>query len=68
MNLTARTQLIAAIEKAVLYYEPRINLDNVIIDVSEESNGIMRIMLEYTIRLTNTRSNLVYPYYYEEHL
>lgn len=67
MDLTARTQLKDAIERAVLYYEPRITLRDVMFDVSEERNGVLRICLEYTIRLTNTRGNLVYPYYYEEH-
>ena len=68
MDLTSRTQLIEAIEKAVLYYEPRITLDEVLLDTSEDPNGILRITLEYTIRMTNTRTNMVYPYYYEEHL
>ena len=67
MDLTARTQLKEAIERAVLYYEPRITLDDVVFDMSEERNGVLRVCLEYTIRLTNTRGNLVYPYYYEEH-
>lgn len=67
MDLTARTQLKEAIEKAVLYYEPRITLTGVSFDVSEERDGIFRILLEYTVRLTNARANMVYPYYYEEH-
>ncbi|NDV82958.1 GPW/gp25 family protein [Bacteroides sp. 51] len=67
MDLTARTQLIETIRKAVLYFEPRITLDDVLLDTSEEPNGILQITLEYTIRMTNTRSNMVYPYYYEEH-
>lgn len=67
MNLTARTQAREAIEKAVLYWEPRITLDNVKFDVSRERDGILMIELEYTIRMTNARGNLVYPYYYEEH-
>lgn len=67
MDLTARTQLKEAIGRAVLYYEPRITLNDVVFDMSEERSGILRICLEYTIRLTNTRGNLVYPYYYEEH-
>lgn len=67
MDLTMRTQLRAAIEKAVLYFEPRIALTNVQFDVSGEADGILRILLEYTVRLTNTRGNMVYPYYYEEH-
>lgn len=68
MDLTARTQLRDAIERAVLYFEPRITLVDVQFDVSEERNGIMRISLEYIVRQTNARSNMVYPYYYEEHL
>lgn len=68
MDLTARTQLRDAIERAVLYFEPRITLVDVQFDVSEERNGIMCISLEYIVRQTNARSNMVYPYYYEEHL
>lgn len=67
MDLTARTQLTAAIEKAILFWEPRISLNKVSFDLSEEANGVLYILLDYTIRLTNTRSNMVYPYYYEEH-
>lgn len=67
MDLTARTQLRDAIERAVLYYEPRITLNDVVFDMSEEREGVLRVALEYTIRLTNSRGNLVYPYYYEEH-
>ena len=68
MDLTARTQLKAAIKEAVLYFEPRITLEDILLDMTDEYNGILRIELLYTIRLTNVRSNLVFPYYYEEHL
>lgn len=68
MNLTMRTQLKEVIEKAVLFYEPRISLDSVQFDMSSEFDGLLRIELKYTIKLTNERSNLVFPYYYEEHL
>lgn len=67
MDLTMRTQLRAAIEKAILFFEPRIALTNVEFDVSEERDGVLHILLEYTVRLTNSRGNMVYPYYYEEH-
>lgn len=67
MDLTARTQLSAAIEKAILYWEPRIRLTKVSFDMSEETNGVLYMLLEYVIRQTNTRGNMVYPYYYEEH-
>lgn len=67
MDLTARTQLRAAIEKAILYWEPRITLNKVSFDMSEERSGKLSILLEYMIRQTNSRGNIVYPYYYEEH-
>lgn len=67
MDLTARTQLRAAIENAILFWESRINLTKVSFDMSEERDGKLNILLEYTIRQTNSRGNLVYPYYYEEH-
>ncbi|MEL5895802.1 GPW/gp25 family protein [Bacteroides sp. GD17] len=67
MDLTARTQLRAAIEEAILYWEPRIQLTNVSFDMSEERDGKLYILLEYTIRQTNSRGNMVYPFYYEEH-
>ncbi len=68
MDLTTRTQLKAAIKEAVLYFEPRITLEDILLDMTDEYNGILRIELVYWIRLTNVRSNLVFPYYYEEHL
>ena len=54
MNLTERTQLKAAIEKAVLYFEPRITLKNVILDTTEEFDGVLKIELDYIIRLTSS--------------
>lgn len=67
MDLTARTQLRAAIEKAILLWEPRITLTRVSFDMSEEKSGVLYVSLEYVIRQTNARGNMVYPYYYEEH-
>ncbi len=52
-----------SIERAILYFEPRITLDEVIIDSSRELEGIVDIKLEYTIRKINVRSNIVFPFY-----
>lgn len=68
IDLTTRTQLIEAVEHAVLYYEPRVILNGVSLDTERQVEGVLLITLEYTIRMTNTRTNLVYPYYYEEYL
>jgi phage baseplate assembly protein W len=50
------------IEMAILNYEPRITLENIEID-TDALNGVVRINVEYTIRKTNTRTNIVFPYY-----
>ena len=52
------------IEKAILLYEPRIILNK--ITLTPENNGVLYITLEYTIRSTNMRSNMVYPFYLQE--
>ena len=61
------------VERAVLFYEPRIDLLDTRIDVSYDPDddmtvydGVMQIHLDYAIRQTNTRSNLVYPFYFIE--
>lgn len=57
------TQLIT---DAVLYYEPRITLNTVNVDESEQDLGVVLITLDYTINSTNSRFNMVYPFYINE--
>jgi phage baseplate assembly protein W len=54
------------ITDAVLYYEPRIALNSVDIDESEQYQGLININIDYTVRSTNSRFNLVYPFYLNE--
>ena len=63
---TTLTQIKAIISDAILYFEPRIILEDVTFDTSGIADGILRINLEYIIEMTNSRSNLVYPYYLSE--
>lgn len=65
LSVPAAALLTRKIEKAILNYEPRIKLDNV--DYAQDiENGRIDITIEYTIRATNTRTNLVYPFYFTE--
>ena len=54
------------IERAVLFFEVRITLHAIEIDESDWLDGVLRLVLDYTIRTTNTRSNLVFPLYLRE--
>lgn len=67
-NITesAVTRIKDQIERAVLFYEPRITLDDIDIDTSDALDGLLKIRLNYTVRQTNSRSNMVYPFYFRE--
>jgi phage baseplate assembly protein W len=60
------TEIRDIIEKAVLFFEPRITLDAVEVDTGRLFEGVLLLNLAYTVRSTNTRSNLVYPLYLRE--
>lgn len=63
---SAITELKDLIERAILFFETRINLDDIYIDTESVYDGLINIHIEYTIRSINTRSNIVYPFYFQE--
>lgn len=66
MNLTILTYMKDLIENAILYHEPRIQLEKLDIDTSNQNEGVLLIVLNYLVRTTNSRYNYVYPYYINE--
>jgi hypothetical protein len=66
LTTTFATYLKNEIEKAILFYESRIDLNKVRFSPSSMEEGLIEIRLDYTIRTTNSRSNMVFPYYLEE--
>lgn len=59
-------QITATISDSVLYHEPRIILDKVRVDQSATVDGLLEIQLSYTVRTTNSRYNMVFPFYINE--
>jgi hypothetical protein len=53
------------VRQAIILFEPRIDLDSVDVD-SEPLEGKIILTINYTIISSNTRSNIVYPYYLNE--
>lgn len=51
---------------AILYHEPRIHLENLDVSESQSEYGLLLISIEYTVRSTNSRFNMVYPFYINE--
>ena len=60
------TALKREIETAVLFFEPRITLNRVAFETRTDLAGQIEIKLDYTVRATNSRTNLVFPFYLEE--
>jgi phage baseplate assembly protein W len=50
------------VERAILFFEPRITVETVSVTVRDALAGMLDINISYTIRTTNTRSNMVYPF------
>ena len=63
MSTTLRTFLADRVRTAILVYEPRIKLLNLTIDSPDPNEGSLAILLEYEVRSTNSRFNLVFPFY-----
>lgn len=65
MTASTRTILRDRIEQSIILFEPRVIVNR--IDFEEKQDeGKMNILIDYTIRQTNRRSNMVYPFYFVE--
>ena len=54
------------VSRSLLLYEPRIKVDSIKIEDIDDQNGLVHIAIAYTVRTTNNRFNLVYPFYVNE--
>lgn len=66
ITTTFKTYISEMIRTAILFYESRIDLNSVKIDDSRETEGVIAVVLDYTVRTTNSRFNFVYPFYKNE--
>lgn len=51
------------IKRAILFFEPRVIVDDIVIDTSNEIDGVVNINLYYTVVSINVRTNMVFPFY-----
>ncbi|MFV0590825.1 MAG: GPW/gp25 family protein [Draconibacterium sp.] len=65
-NPTRKTMLRDAVYDALLFNEPRIKIESIEIKDDTFENGILNLHINYTVIITNTRSNIVYPFYFKE--
>lgn len=62
MSTTMKTYLIDRVKIAILIYEPRIEMLSLDLDTTAQNEGKISIVMEYKVRATNSRYNLVYPF------
>ena len=63
LSTTLRTLLEDRITTALLIHEPRIRVLALVVDDSLALDGLLQIRLDYAVRSTNSRFNLVHPFY-----
>ena len=66
LTTTLKTYMTDLISTAILYYEPRITLNSIDLSQSNDLEGLVLIMIDYTVKSTNSRYNYVYPFYKNE--
>ncbi len=65
INLDTEQKLEDEIRRSILMYETRIFVEYITFN-NDDLEGIVYINIEYIIRTTNTRTNIVYPFYLTE--
>ena len=66
MNTGFQTFMQKQIKEAILLYEPRIDLQSVDLITQNDVDGLVLISVDYVVRTTNSRSNLIFPFYIKE--
>lgn len=59
-------QINDVIGKALLNFEPRVKFINAEVVQRNDDEGYLLIRIHYTVIITNTRHNIVYPFYFTE--
>ncbi len=65
LSVSFAKRMSTQIERAIMFHEPRIKTEDVDF-IQNTNNGEVQIIIDYIIIATNSRRNLVYPFYKNE--
>ncbi len=65
LRTSSAARMTDVIRRAILFHEPRVVMEDVSFRQDREQDVIL-VTIEYTITATNTRTNIVYPFYLQE--
>ncbi len=60
------TAVVQVVRKALVTYEPRIDVLDIDVETTPEQANLLLIRINYRIRSNNAMGNLVYPFYINE--
>jgi phage baseplate assembly protein W len=63
---TLANDIKAIVAKGILDWEPRIEVSGIAIQQLNALEGLLGLSIDFIVRQTNTRANLVYPFYLNE--
>ena len=66
INYKMQTGVKSMIRDSIQKYETRVNLNDVSVEQDSDNLGLLHVGIDYTIRSTNSRKNLVFPFYVNE--
>ena len=66
LTTTMANEIRDLIAKAILNWEPRIDVEHIAVDQMSVEQGILSISVDFIVVQTNVRSNFVYPFYLHE--
>ncbi len=62
LDLSLITSVKNLVENAILYFESRIDVNDINVSATD-TEGLLLIEIDFTVRSTNSRTNMVYPFY-----
>jgi uncharacterized protein len=66
LTATTANEIANMVTNAIVQWEPRVTVESVVVTDSADGSGWLQISIDYLVRQTNARSNLVYPFYRRE--
>ena len=66
LNQITLQRVQSRVREALIKWEPRIDVESVTATIDPTVRSLMKIAVQYRVRSTNTRNNLVYDFYLEE--
>lgn len=66
INTQNLLQIENEVKRSLVLYEPRVVIEGVDAQVQDSSDGLIYISIDYVLKASNGRHNMVYPFYLQE--